>query len=70
MQTMAIFIFCIKGSFYANTGLLHQGKIYAKSALLYSKGGFYASDFAIKLPRVYQVHYKVNSYKGKIYVRV
>ena len=70
---------CIRdrGNFYANVGLLHQGKIflnYAKYALLYSKGGFYASDFGIKPPCLY-IRYthacsKVNSYEGMFYVRV
>ena len=30
-----------------------NGKFYAKSALLYSKGGLYASDVGVKLPHVY-----------------
>ena len=30
-----------------------KAKFYAKSALLYSKGGLYASDVGIKLPHVY-----------------
>ena len=36
-----------------------KGNFYAMSALLYSKGGFYVSDFGIEPPRVYS---KVNSY--------
>ena len=39
-----------------------KGKFYAKSALLYSKRGFYAHDFGI-----YGIkHTKVNSHKGEI----
>ena len=38
---------CIKGNFYA------------KPALLYSKGGLYASDVGIKLPYVYDLAYSI-----------
>ena len=38
---------CIKGNFYA------------KSALLYSKGGLYASDVGIKLTHVYDLAYSI-----------
>ena len=47
---------CIKGNFYA------------KSALLYSKGGLYASDVGIKLPHVYDLAYSI--LKGKFYAKV
>ena len=41
-----------------------KGNLYAKSALLYSKGGLYASDVGIKLPHiVYDLAY---SNKGGI----
>ena len=36
-----------------------KGKFYAKSALLYSKGGLYASDIGIKLPHVYDLAYSI-----------
>ena len=36
-----------------------NGKFYAKSALLYSKGGLYASDIGIKLPHVYDLAYSI-----------
>ena len=42
-----------------------KGKFYAKTALLYSKGGFYAHDFGIK-PEYGIKHTKVNSHKGEI----
>ena len=36
-----------------------KGKFYAKSALLYSKGGLYAGDVGIKLPHVYDLAYSI-----------
>ena len=44
-----------------------KGKFYAKSVLLYSKGGLYANDVGIKLPHVY---YFLTLLKGKFYAKV
>ena len=43
-----------------------EGKFYAKSALLHSKGGLYASDVG-RLPHVYDLAY---STKGECYAKV
>ena len=40
-----------------------KGKFYTKSALLYSKGGLYASDIGIKFPHVYDLAFSI---KGEI----
>ena len=61
-----IFVLLHKGEFLCYA-MLTCCKFYAKSALLYSKGGIYASDFGIKPPHVYT---KVNSHKVKFYARV
>ena len=36
-----------------------KAKAYAKSALLYSKGGLYAGDIGIKLSHVYYLAYSI-----------
>ena len=42
-------------------------EFYAKSALLYSKGGLCANDVGIKLPHVYDLFILL---KGKFYAKV